>query len=265
MWGKFSPFVCGVGCGLYSGSTEVCLAFVFPLFQGSIIGVSMTTLLRRGSVLLLFMILTINLDLNGVHFTGVALNGSVNILLATLLFNGTNFAFSASTLGVNFVLFVFYINVRTKPGFFNVFFHSNGRCLLLTLIILLSSVTVAVAVTHCLRVSVNLTANLVTNSLATAPILINTGSTLGANLTNVASPTIVGRLDRDLDINCTVSCLINLIDLVFLTGLVPGLRGRGLTRSSRRVTHRHNVNRITRHGICLPVVHTCHTNPRLVG
>lgn len=100
------------------------------------IGVGITRLLGKGCVLLLFIILTLKLYLKGLQLNSVRLNGSVNILIMSLLLNRRRFDVGASTLGLNFVLFVFYIKIRTKPGFFSVFFHSKGGCLVLTLIVI---------------------------------------------------------------------------------------------------------------------------------
>ena len=131
-----------------------------------------------------FLIIAIGYAIGRLSFKGVTL-GSSGVLFVALLFGHLGFTIPKVIQDLGIILFVYMIGLQTGPRFFSTFRKRGLVFMQLAVVIILSGISISVAVSYFFKISPELTAGIFAGALTSTPGLAAAIEASGSSLASI--------------------------------------------------------------------------------
>lgn len=216
--------------------------------------IDIPNLLVQNHIMLVFFVLMIGLVIAKIKIGPLYLGGTIGVLITAIIVGGFGYTTSTEALAVGFMLFIFCVGIEAGPNFVGVFLRDGMNCLILSLVILISSICITLIFHYMFDLNTALTAGMMAGSLTATPIFVGAKDTLITSTGATGDLTELGEMINQLSVGYALAYLMGLISLVVLSGLLPKLLEKDLAVSSKEIERERGIGPSSKCKVYLPII-----------
>lgn len=204
--------------------------------------------------MLVFFVLMIGLIIAKIKIGPLYLGGTIGVLITAIIIGGFGYTTSTEALAVGFMLFIFCVGIEAGPNFVGIFLRDGLNCLILVLVILVSSIFITLIFHFMFDLNTALTAGMMAGSLTATPIFVGAKDTLVTSAGISADLTELGKTIDQLSVGYALAYLMGLISLVVISGLLPKILKEDLAVSSKEIERERGIGPSGKCKVYLPII-----------
>ena len=216
--------------------------------------IDIPALLVQNHVMLVFFVLMIGLIIAKIKIGPLYLGGTIGVLITAIIVGGFGYTTSTEALAVGFMLFIFCVGIEAGPNFIGIFLRDGMKCLILVMVILISSILITLFFHYTFDLDRALTAGMMAGSLTATPIFVGAKDTLVTSAGPSADLTALGEMIDQLSVGYALAYLMGLISLVVISGLLPKILKIDLAVSSKAIEKERGIGQAGKCKIYLPII-----------
>lgn len=225
--------------------------------------IDLTALLHKNDILLLFVVLAIGLGVGKIRIAKIPIGKSIGVLLAAIVMGHYGYTFSAESLSLGFMLFIFCVGIEAGPNFFGIFFRDGTHYLILTLTVVLVSIALTLTLADYFHLGLGTSVGMMAGALTSTPVLVAAKDALNSGLSSTSAKDLAQVIDS-LSVGYAMAYLVGLVSLVVLAKLLPKLQHQNLKDSAAQIARERGLDDSSRPKARLPIIRAYRVDPELL-
>lgn len=227
------------------------------------VNIDLSALLHQNDILLLFVVLALGLGIGKIRIAKIAIGKSIGVLLAAILLGHHGFTFSAESLSLGFMLFIFCVGIEAGPNFFGIFFRDGTHYLILTFTIILVAISLTLLLANHFHLGLGTSVGMMAGSLTSTPILVAAKDALNSGMSSTSAEQLANVIDS-MSVGYAMAYLIGLVSLVVLAKLLPKLQHQDLKVSAEQIAKERGLDGSGRPKARLPIIRAYRVDSELL-
>ena len=226
--------------------------------------IDVATLLSQNDILLLFVVLALGLFIAKVKIGSFQLGSSIGVLITALFMGSLGYTFTADSLNIGFMLFIFCVGIEAGPNFFGIFLRDGKHYLLLVLVVLISAISLSFLIDHYFQLDYGLSTGMMAGALTATPVLVGAKDALNSGLAVLPEGVDFSKVIDNLSVGYAFSYLIGLTSLILLARLLPTLQKQNLQDSAMQIAQERGIGSAGQRKVYLPIIRAYRVGQELI-